>query len=205
MAPLELLISATGRCICFILVSSCLLLGCKSTADIDNPEPALVTSVPTVYTIPKGAHGTKSPFSPRSVTNLKFEATFDASAVYETTDKANQADINKLYGLADCKSDHHTNSARFGWRWYKNRLEIHAYTYTNKVRRSVLVDVVELNKSYIYELSFEDGKYAFKLNDKVVTMSRNCSGIAEGYQLYPYFGGDEAAPHDIRISILDLN
>jgi hypothetical protein len=26
---------------------------------------------------------------------------------------------------------------------------------------------------------------------------------AKGYRLYPYFGGDETAPHDITISIRD--
>jgi len=28
--------------------------------------------------------------------------------------------------------------------------------------------------------------------------------MAEGYQLYPYFGGDETAPHDIFIWIEKL-
>jgi len=36
-------------------------------------------------------------------------------------------------------------------------------------------------------------------------MSRASStATAVGYKLYPYFGGDEAAPHDINIWIKEL-
>ncbi|MBB6610308.1 hypothetical protein H7F15_04590 [Pontibacter sp. Tf4] len=157
-----------------------------------------------VYTIKKGEHSSASPFVLRTASSLKFEATFDASAIYQTTDKANQGDINKLYGLADCRTEHHSNSARFGWRWYNNRLEIHAYSYLNKTRQSELVGVVELNKAYIYEIVLQDNKYIFRLNNATIELPRHCTGPAEGYQLYPYFGGDEVAPHDITIAIREL-
>jgi hypothetical protein len=36
-------------------------------------------------------------------------------------------------------------------------------------------------------------------------MDRGCSGGSlASYQLYPYFGGDETAPHDITILIDEL-
>ncbi|MDX5422996.1 MAG: hypothetical protein LPK14_12135, partial [Hymenobacteraceae bacterium] len=119
-------------------------------------------------------------------------------------DPANQADINKLYGLSDCSTDHHTNSARFGWRWYENRLEIHAYTYLNTVRRSALIGTVALGAPATYELQLKDGEYLFILNGKRLALPRACTGKGEGYQLYPYFGGDETAPHDISIVIKEL-
>ena len=159
---------------------------------------------PIVYTIKKGEHDSNSPFVIRNVSSLKFEATFDASAIYQTTIKANQADINKLYGVADCRSEHHSNSARFGWRWFNDQLEIHAYTYLEKVRQSKLVGVVEINKAYTYEIKLDDNKYMFLLNGTTVELPRHCSGKGEGYQLYPYFGGDEVAPHDITIKIKQL-
>jgi hypothetical protein len=63
---------------------------------------------------------------------------------------------------------------------------------------------VELNKAYTYEIQLQDNKYMFLLNGNTVELPRHCSGKGEGYQLYPYFGGDEVAPHDITIKIKQL-
>jgi hypothetical protein len=163
------------------------------------PEPATAT-----YTIKKGGHSSSSPFKVVSADRIRFEVVFDSSAIYKTAKPANQADINKLYGLSDCGSDHHTNSARFGWRWYNNQLEIHAYTYLNKKRQSALVGVVPLGKPAVYEIKMQEGEYVFTLNGVQVKLPRACNGKGEGYQLYPYFGGDEVAPHDIKIAIKEL-
>ncbi|WP_162426410.1 hypothetical protein [Pontibacter pudoricolor] len=194
--------SITRKWQLIVVLSLFVLYSCKT----DTVIPVATTSEPDtiVYTIKKGEHDTKSPLTLRTVSTLKFEATFNASAVYQTIEKVNQADINKLYGISDCNTDHHSNSARYGWRWYNNHLEIHAYTYLNKVRKSELVGVVELNKPYSYEIQLLDNKYVFKLNDKTVELPRHCTGKGESYQLYPYFGGDEVAPHDITIAIKEL-
>jgi hypothetical protein len=125
--------------------------------------------------------------------------------MYTLANSANQADINKLYGVSDCGTEHHTNSARFGWRWLNGQLEIHAYTYQNKKRNTAYIGTVALGKPSIFEIKIEDNRYTFSLNDKKVVMERNCTGTGEGYQLYPYFGGDEVAPHDITISIKELH
>ncbi|MEJ8756611.1 hypothetical protein WG947_06370 [Pontibacter sp. H259] len=186
-----------------IAVLSCFVVSACKTDSVTpfTPQPEQQS---IVYTIKKGQHDTNSPFVMRSISALQFEVTFDTSAIYETAVKANQADINKLYGISDCFTDHHTNSARFGWRWYNNQLEIHAYTYLNKQRHSKLVGAVELNKAYTYEILLQDNKYKFILNGNVVELPRHCNGKGEGYQLYPYFGGDEVAPHDITIAIKEL-
>ncbi|NEM98868.1 hypothetical protein [Pontibacter burrus] len=73
------------------------------------PEPQTI-----VYKIQKGKHSAVAPFVIRSTNTLKFEETFNGSAVYQTRNLANLADINKLYGIADCGTEHHNNSARFG-------------------------------------------------------------------------------------------
>ncbi|WP_299699863.1 hypothetical protein [uncultured Pontibacter sp.] len=188
------------------LSAAALLLLCVSceveTVEVQPrpPEPIAVT-----YTIPQGQHTTQSPFKFIESPVMRFEATFDNSAVYATTDPKNQADINKLYGMSDCGSDHHSNSARFGWRWYANRLEIHAYTYQNKKRNTAYITTVELEKSSRYELEIGEREYIFRVNDTQVSMPRFCVGAAGlGYQLYPYFGGDETAPHTVTILIKDL-
>lgn len=153
------------------------------------------------YTISSGAHETTNPFRPMQAKKIKFSVKFDTSAKYITKDPNNQADINKLYGMADCSSFHHVNSARFGWRWYKDQLELHAYSYANGVNTSTLVSAIDLDKWYTCEISLEDGKYVFQAANKKVEHVRGCDGEGVGYQLYPYFGGDETAPHKINIKI----
>ncbi|MCJ8163506.1 hypothetical protein MKJ04_01545 [Pontibacter sp. E15-1] len=182
----------------FICLSSCEVM---SDLELNlEPAPEAVT-----YLIPQGQHYATSNFYKKTTSSkLRFEVLFDSSAVYTTTDAANQGDINKLYGLSDCGGLHQVNSARFGWRWYQNKLEIHAYTYLNKQRQSKLIGTVALGKKSVCELEFLDQEYQFWLDGKMVKMPRACNGEGAGYQLYPYFGGDETAPHDVTIYIRDL-
>jgi hypothetical protein len=44
--------------------------------------------------------------------------------------------------------------------------------------------------------------YVFTLNDEETVMQRESTTTkAEGYKLFPYFGGDEVAPHSISVWI----
>ena len=54
-------------------------------------------------------------------------------------------------------------------------------------------------------MSVQENLYQFTYNGKTVTMPRHCTGSSiQGYRLYPYFGGDETAPHDIYVYIKEL-
>jgi hypothetical protein len=164
-----------------------------------------ITASYVTYLIKAGGHSsTNSGYKSLRTASMKFEALFDASAIYQSKLASNQADINKLYGMADCGSLHQTNSARFGWRWYNNQLEILAYVYVNKVWSYKFISAVEIGKPYTYELLLQDKQYVFSVNGQSVTMPRACTGTGSGYQLYPYFGGDEVAPHDVTIKIRNL-
>ncbi|SIT79201.1 hypothetical protein [Pontibacter indicus] len=183
-----------------LITASCEVETTTTTeTDATFPEPPITT-----YIIRKGGHTTQNPLKFIDNSTLRFEATFDSTAIYSTSLPANQADINKLYGLSDCETDHHTNSSRFGWRWYEGRLEIHAYTYTNKKRNTSYITSVFPGQTNRYELTMGEKVYTFKVNDKQVTLPRYCTSMGSNYQLYPYFGGDETAPHDISIKIRDL-
>lgn len=136
---------------------------------------------------------------------IKFKAIFDSSCIYSTVDPTNQADINKLYGFADSLTFHQVNSARFGWNWMNGKMHIHAYCYVSTVRIYKELGTVNLNEEVDCALDVLPGQYIFTLNGKKDTMQRACPDtIAQGYLLYPYFGGDEPAPHDIRIKIKDI-
>lgn len=157
-----------------------------------------------VYQIKSGTHGPKIPkISSLQSETLMFSAIFDESAIYTTSLEENQADINKLMGFADCNSKHHENSARFGWRWYEGQLEIHAYCYVNGERVNTIIGTVPLHEKVDYLIHLSDSQYVFQLgNEEPVIITRgNVCNIGIYYMLYPYFGGDEVAPHDINIQI----
>jgi len=173
-------------------------LSCKKLEEIiPQKENASIKN----YTIKKGGHHSTHSIAKLETNQLKFKARFDSSAIYTTADKENQADINKLYGFSDCSSSHHTNSARFGWRWTGEDLEIHAYTYVNGERNSKYITSVAFDKAFDYSLTAHPDQYQFTVKDVTIFMERSCAGPASGYVLYPYFGGDETAPHDINILI----
>lgn len=163
-------------------------------------------SLTVVYEIPAGAHhATNSSFQPLlNISLLKFKARFDSSAVYKTLESQNQGDINKLYGMSDCSGNHHANSARFGWRWYNNELQIWAYAYVDGVRKANFIKRVALQSWHTYEVAFTASTYEFKVDETAVSISRHCPNKASGYKLYPYFGGDEVAPHKITIEIEEI-
>jgi len=155
-----------------------------------------------VYKIKEGQHRSSVCIKTLAHHTLMFEAIFDGSAVYTTSDPVNQHDINKLYGFSECNQRHHKNSARFGWRWLNGNLEIHAYVYNDGERSSQFITNVSLNKSYKYSIEMYDDYYVFRVDNESIKMTRtnNCdTGLF--YMLFPYFGGDEKAPHEIKIQI----
>lgn len=138
-----------------------------------------------------------------SITEMKFVAVFDSSAIYTSAIPTNQEDVNKLYGFADNNMHHHFNSARIGWRWFNNELQLFAYVYNNAVRSFVFIKSVNLLQAIHCAIKINGNKYLFTVDGTSIEMPRTAS-VADGYKLFPYFGGDEFAPHEIRIRIKDM-
>ena len=68
--------------------------------------------------------------------------------------------------------------------------------------------VIYLGRLDIFAVPLQNGQisgartYLFSVEEKSVTLPRlSTTAMAKGYRLYPYFGGDETAPHDVRIWI----
>lgn len=155
------------------------------------------------FLIPAGQHSKGVDLQFLQSDELSFYAIFDESAKYESLTEENQWDINKLIGFADCNAHHHQNSARFGWRWLKDSLEIMAYCYVDGERLTEKVGTVELNKPSLYQIKLTDEFYSFTLNDLPTVSIPRKKPCDQGayYMLWPYFGGDEVAPHDINIRL----
>jgi len=136
---------------------------------------------------------------------FEFKAAFNSSNIY-TLPESEQADHNKLFGVSDCRKHHYESSARFGWRWYNNRLEVTAITHRYGTwHLHEIMGVAELNKVYNFKIEISDDKlfYIYTFNNGTpVKMKRYCADEAMlGYFLYPYFGGSEVAPHDMTVSV----
>jgi len=164
-------------------------------------SPAL--AVP--YRIEAGEHDSKpGGVELFSGEKMSISFAFDDSAKYLFSGEAatDQGDINKLYGLSDCFSPHMSDSARFGWRWYADRLEIHAFTHKNGEFSNQFIDVIQPNRPYkgSIELSEDRTRYIYTLNGIRVEMERGCrDNLMHGYHLRPYFGGNRTAPHAITV------
>lgn len=160
----------------------------------------------TLYSIKKGQqYCDQSTFFPVEYAELKFVVKFDSSAIYNSIDANNQYDINKLYGFSDNDSLHQVYSARFGWRWSDKALRIFAYVYNKGVRNSKELGTVAIGAENDCSIKVTGGHYIFSLNNHSDTLLRSATTHkGRGYRLYPYFGGDELAPHDITILIKEI-
>lgn len=191
----------------------CLLAGCQRRLDLPVYRDEQPPSPPTVsapgflsYTIKKGAHyAEESNYKPVDLSELRFLVRFDSSAIYKTISPDNQWDINKLYGFSDNNSDHHQYSARFGWNWRDGALRLYAYVYNRGERSSRELSTLAIGHEAACSIRIKDSAYVFTVDSLTATMPRlSKEAKAKGYQLYPYFGGDEPSPHDIRIWIKNL-
>jgi len=148
------------------------------------------------FTIKEGEHRSTYALNYSKDTMFGWNIIFDSSAIYKCVDSLNQYDINKLIGWSDCGTDHVENSIRFGWRWLDDSLEIHWFKHEHGKFSFDLIKRVSL-----YELTIFRWDYKLAVDGTYVYVPRNCVYDKRRYQLYPYFGGDEPAPHDIRIKI----
>jgi hypothetical protein len=175
---------------CKILCLILILFSCKK-----------ITNDWNTFTIKKGEHRSTHAVNYSKDTVFNWNIKFDSSAIYKTLDSLNQLDINKLIGWSDCGEDHVEASIRFGWRWINDSLEIHWFKHENGNFSFAKITNVDLCKPYDYYLKIHDWDYEMAVDGVKVFVPRNCVTHCRKYQLFPYFGGDETAPHDITIKI----
>ena len=194
----------------FTIVTALLFLSCNKAADviIDKAlSPEHDTSNFIKYTIPQGSqYCDQNEFAAVETSEMKFIVRFDSSAIYQTVSAENQNDINKLFGFSDNNSDHDKFSARFGWRWSDHALRLFAYVYNEAQMISKEITTVDIGKEINCSILVKDSHYVFTTNGRSTEMPRAATTEkGKGYQLYPYFGGDESAPHEIDIWIKSLD
>ncbi|MBC7889809.1 MAG: hypothetical protein H7Z13_18180 [Ferruginibacter sp.] len=190
-----------------ILSAFCLLLivfGCSKNETLIAPAPIYPNPNYITYTILQGQHYCdKNSFRPFNANQMAFKVKFDSTAIYQSSNAANQFDINKLYGFSEGQN-HHINSARIGWVWNKNALRLYAYVYSDSTRKMKEITAVGIGEEISCSIGISGKQYVFSVNKISTSLERSIEGPAvAGYWLYPYFGGDETAPHNIFIDIMD--
>jgi hypothetical protein len=154
-----------------------------------------------VFKIRKGFHRSTFDRDTTKQSSLYFSCIFDSNCEYVTDDPLNQYDINKLYGLSDCGTYHKRNSVRFGWRWDGTSIEINSYVRVDGVFKFSKICNVNVNEPNDYSIVIFTDYYLFKVNDIEYIVDKNCNYEGKRYKLWPYFGGDEKAPHEMVIRI----
>jgi hypothetical protein len=193
------------RAIILSMAAAFLFASCSKMADaiIDKGSSGTVPGQFTKYTIRQGnQYCDGNSFKPVETGEMKFVVRFDSSAIYQTRSAENQYDINKLYGFSDNNTDHHQYSARFGWRWSGNALRLFAYVYNEGAVSSTELSKIAIGEEVNCSIKVAANSYLFTVNGATAQLPRMAATEkGKGYQLYPYFGGNEAAPHDISIWI----
>jgi hypothetical protein len=173
-----------------------------------------------VYEIKEGYHSSGFKFSPHfKRVSKKYEVVFSPQCLYPSFDT--ERDFNKLFGWScgilpryikgQLKPPHHVNSVRVAWRSTDDgKIELALYTYKDGVRSiNTLIRTLERGTVYQIGLTLEDGYVLLKVkNPRGVTSSMYVlrefpTGV--GYSLYPYFGGNNPAPHDMNIYLRNIS
>jgi hypothetical protein len=135
---------------------------------------------------------------------------FDESCRYDLGNE-DQFDTNKLCGIGYLPG-HHTDSARFGWRYWTDlkQIELTAYCYVRGRRVIKHICFCEIGKVYRLRLQVLAAAYYFDVYEPdqvksagIVTVERFHEKKLK-YRLGPYFGGNQVAPHEIKIELSKL-
>ena len=134
-------------------------------------------------------------------TALPFTVNFDESCRYDLG-SIDQLDVNKLAGVSF--GNHEINSIRIGWAYNLNtlKMDLFAYCYENGTRIIHSIGNCNLseNVSIKLELNFKNNSYKISLNESAIQeFPYNYPALKAGYYLFPYFGGNNPAPHDMII------
>lgn len=177
----------------------------KDTVVSEPPENPAVKAQAVEYLIKGGSHYCEQNQAVLMTDPvIKATVTFDSSAIYTSQITENQGDVNKLIGFSDCGTNHQENSARLGWSWNGKKFVLYAYAYSNKERIIKTLGTVDVNQSFPCSVQAKGSFYYFKVNNHIDSVARYCAAFTGyRYKLFPYFGGDEAAPHDVRIVVVE--
>lgn len=183
--------------ILFLCAASCILLFINTAC----------THKWETYVVKAGNHSSNDISLPLiNVDRIEFRFRADSSWYYRAPVHAGW---NKIRGISH--GHHHENSsARLAYQClYDTMLVVGAYCYidgispqVNQVQKAI-IDTIQPGIDYHCIISRENGKYSFRLEDKIWTIDAG-QNINWGYKLNPYIGGEFTLDHDWIVEIKDV-
>ena len=177
--------------------------------------PDFLVSNPDWVVIDEGEH---EPLPKRKVgiviapTEISATVTFDSSCIYDIG-KVDADDWNKVIGVGFVGSKdqdittgvppHQVDGVRVGWRWnpQRGRIDLGAYIYVGTVRTDFKVAEALLNTPTRLTIKIDYNRKLYQvLGGKAVPFTHDKTF---GYNTGLYFGGNQPAPHKIRVKIVD--
>jgi len=155
------------------------------------------------FIIKESKHSSGIHFVPHlGVKRMDKTITFTDSCKYTSANK----DWNKLFGFS--YGHHHNTSFRIGWRFRNNKFETCLYFYINGERKERRLEYVTTDVEYRFIITVHDTKVTitYGVNGKELkSYDVRIEKINKkaGYYLFPYFGGQEVAPHKMLIKVKD--
>jgi len=149
-----------------------------------------------VHTIKKDKH-TATNRCIRFVGNnqIRFDFFVSPSWLYDEKAPGFQSGWNKLIGISDGLKQH-KNSVRLGWRCIDNTIYMGAYCYINGERR--ISEMVEVPMGWNSgSVTITNTHYRVQINNRIFNYEKSNKSLFR-LMMYPYFGGNSKAPHEME-------
>lgn len=131
---------------------------------------------------------------------IEFKFSFNDTNKYDFSVK-DGLDINKLYGITSTKI--HENSARIGWRYTgDDNFEVFAYYYVRGVRGWTLLGTYKTRERLTISIDVSKHEYTYVVNNEWFSVYNTKNILAA--RAFPYFGGDNVAPHKMIFLITEI-
>lgn len=124
---------------------------------------------------------------------------FTESCRYDLESK-DQLDVNKLFGFSQLYHQH--NSIRVGWRYSleHKQIELLSYVYIDGERTFESLGFYDIGAAIHIKLRIKQGLYWFIVDGETRAKYVYQYSFNWGYNLGPFFGGNQVAPHNIEIN-----
>jgi hypothetical protein len=140
---------------------------------------------------------------------VSFQCLFESSCAYITSNPADQADWCKLMGITTL--DIHKNSIRLGWAWnpQTHKMALGFYGYIKGTR--IMQEIAQVDLNTWVDVSIE---MTPNLESVTVNGLKHEEQRSLGLSMFwptpswilrtAYFGGNETAPHEMKIDVRDI-
>jgi len=156
----------------------------------------------TEYVIKKGKHESIINIASLYGDGIQSSCKFNESAIYDLENE-NQGDWNKLIGFSE-DIRIHENSARISWRWNieNEQVELGYYCYVKGEVIKGHLKYVNIDEAFQFMIRDDQEKqnYVIDIYGTYKAVHHGQKHDEKKFWSYPYFGGDEVAPHDIKIT-----